>query len=95
MKDATEFHAQEVKILSYWHTSAIFHSQINQIKTNLFCNYGNTHTHTHTQTHMETYSVRSGIRFGEKSSLSEVTNTEGLLVLENVELVLMILELEN
>lgn len=39
-------------------------------------------------------SVRSGIGFGKKSSLSEVTNTEGFLVLENVELVLILL-LEN
>lgn len=42
----------------------------------------------------ENYSVGCGIGLGEKSGLSEVAKTEGPLILENVDIVL-ILVLEN
>ena len=46
------------------------------------------------QKERENYCVRSGIGFGEKSGLLEVAETEGFMILENVEVV-VILVLKN
>lgn len=52
-------------------------------------------THKHADSkERESYNVRSGIGFGEKSGSSEIATTEGFLILENIEVV-VILVLKN